>query len=648
MKAAPDRPAQRAAALSPARRRLFAVLAALLPVLVFGVLELGLRAFHYDGDLHLFRRLSFLGGRYYEVNKRFAARYFADVRLLPTPTNDLLLVHKPANGFRVFVMGESTTNGFPYGYNGTFSRVLQDALADVLPRDTVEVVNLGIAAVNSYALWDQTGEILDQHPDAVMIYVGHNEYYGTLGVGSTVSALGSPALIRTYLRLQRLKVFLLARDLAVGLTRSLGRHGAQDSAADLMEYMVRDRDIPLDGALYERGVSQFRSNLGVMLRRFADAGVPVFIGSLTSNLRDQPPFRSVRGGAGPPADSVYAAAQAALARGDTTEARRLFGFAKDLDALRFRAPSEFNRVIEAAARASGAHFVPVNDAFAAASAGGIPGKDLFWEHVHPTQAGYVLMARAYFDALRNAGFLGRGADTTRLRSWQAYADRMDLTEFDQRYAWHTIEALKGRWPFVARPDPAGYPANYTPTDLADSAAFLAAIGGAGWPQAKTALADEYRRRGQLQPALAEYRGLIREQPVNVRFMSIAADLYVQVGDTDRARAELERANGVEPSGVFSYALGTLDLAAGRYARAVARLEESLRDAPDNAAALFDLSRACDLAGDRQRARLYAEKLAGIKPDYPGLAELRARLAGPAGPAGPRPGRRSLRGRTSSR
>ena len=645
MKAAPDRPAQSAAAPSPARRRLFAVLTALLPVLVFGVLELGLRVFNYDGDLHLFRRLSFLGGRYYEVNKRFAARYFADVRLLPTPTNDLLLVHKPANGVRIFVMGESTTNGFPYGYNGTFSRVLQDALTDVLPRDSVEVVNLGIAAVNSYALWDQTGEILDQHPDAVMIYVGHNEYYGTLGVGSTVRAVGSPALIRTYLKLQRLKVFLLARDLAVRLTRALSRNATQDTAADLMEYMVRDPDIPLGGTLYRKGVAQFQDNLGVMLRRFADAGVPVFIGSLTSNLRDQPPFRSVRVAGLPPADSVYAAAQAALRHGDTAEARRLFVSAKDLDGLRFRAPSEFNRVIRDAARASGARYVPVDEAFVAASVGGIPGKELFWEHLHPTQAGYLLMARAYFDALRRAAFLGRGADTTRLRSWQAYSDRMDLTEFDQRYAWHTIEGLKGRWPFVERVNRAGYPANYTPTDLADSAAFLAAAGGAGWPQAKTALADEYRRRGELQQALAEYRGLIREQSVNVRFMSIAADLYVQVGDTVRAREELELANGVEPNGLFDYALGTLDLASKRYSEAVERLEQSLRLAPGNPATLFALSRACDLAGDRQRARLYADRLAAIKPDYPGLAEWRAKLAG-SGPESGRPG--ISRDRTSSR
>jgi lysophospholipase L1-like esterase len=64
-----------------------------------------------------------------------------------------------------------------------FSREVADALRDVLPSDTVEVVNLGIAATNSYAILDFSREIIDQHPDAVMIYAGHNEYYGALGVG---------------------------------------------------------------------------------------------------------------------------------------------------------------------------------------------------------------------------------------------------------------------------------------------------------------------------------------------------------------------------------------------------------------------------------------------------------------------------------
>src|SRR6185295_6821867 len=113
------------------------------------------RALHYKGDLRLFTNLANVDPKYLGVNERVATRYFTSVRTVPTPPTDLFLRVKPTHGLRIFVLGESTTGGFPYGYNGTFSRVVRDALADVLPDDTVEVVNLGIAATTSYALYDE-------------------------------------------------------------------------------------------------------------------------------------------------------------------------------------------------------------------------------------------------------------------------------------------------------------------------------------------------------------------------------------------------------------------------------------------------------------------------------------------------------------
>src|SRR6266702_4132851 len=205
---------------SRTRRRAFALLAVSIPALTFGALEGALRALHYQGDLSLFVRLPYAAGQYMGVNDRVAARYFLNVRMLPTPPTDIFLAAKPTHGFRVFVLGESSAAGFPYLHNGTFARVLQDALQDVMPGDTVEVVNLGVAAITSYALYDEIDEILAQHPDAVVLYAGHNEFYGALGVGSTETLGAVPALVRTYLRLERrLKTVLLARGLVGGLGR---------------------------------------------------------------------------------------------------------------------------------------------------------------------------------------------------------------------------------------------------------------------------------------------------------------------------------------------------------------------------------------------------------------------------------------------
>ena len=134
------------------------------------------------------------GGRYLSANPAIGRRYFPGAAAAPAPPVELFAADKPANGVRLFVMGESTTAGFPYPHNGTFSRVLQDVLRDALPQDSVEVVNLGIAATNSYTVADLAREVAAQQPDAVLIYAGHNEYYGVLGAASTLGA-STPALI---------------------------------------------------------------------------------------------------------------------------------------------------------------------------------------------------------------------------------------------------------------------------------------------------------------------------------------------------------------------------------------------------------------------------------------------------------------------
>jgi len=615
---------------SPARRRAFVLLAVLVPVLAFfGAVEGVLRAMHYGGDLSLFVRRPDLEGKYAAVNNQFAARYFVNVSMLPTPPTDRFLLSKPAHGFRVLVLGESSAAGFPYGYNGTFSRVLQDALQDVMSGDTVEVVNLGVAAINSYALRDEVEEILARQPDAVLIYAGHNEFYGALGAASVETLGAFPAFVRAYLGLQRhLRTLLLARQLAAGLVRRLEpRTGSPRASMSLMQQMVREERIPLGSPTYRRAREQFRDNLRSILTRFRAAGVPVFVGSLTSNLRDQAPLRSVATPTLPAAQRVFDQARQALARGDRAAARRLFAYARDLDALRFRAPGEFNTIIRTIARETGAHYVPVDEAFAAASRDGIPGSELFWEHLHPNQTGYHLMGKVFFEAIEQASFLGRAADTARLRSWQAYYDRMELTDFDVRFAWHQIRSLTTSWPFVEREDPAGYPGNYRPLDAADAVAFDAVNKrDPPWPRAKLELAGYYRSRGQLQRALAEYRGLMREQPENAPLLVLAADIYLRLNDSRPARELVERAYAIEPSGLTCHALGTLELGARHYDRAIALLTQSLQYHPDDPPVLFELSRAYLGKGDLGDARAYAGHLALVSPGFPGLSRWRAWLA----------------------
>jgi lysophospholipase L1-like esterase len=615
------------AELSRKKTLVFSVIAVFSPLVLLGVLEVGLRAGRYGGETPLFEAPAKLHGIYLVPGRRVGARYFPRAKSPPSPPFDAFLVRKPVHGLRIFVMGESAAAGFPYPANGAFSNVLADALQDVLPNDTVEVVNLGITATNSYTIADLAPEVIAQRPDAVLIYAGHNEYYGALGAGSTETLGAVPAFVRLYLRLQRFKTFLLLRNI-VGVAFAAA-HGESpfatpDPHPSKMETVVRDQRITLGGRVYERGKRQFESNLLVALGAFRRAGVPVFIGSTPSNLRDQKPFGS---SASPPDSSasvVFDSARGALARRDTAGARSLFARARDLDLIRFRAPGEFRDVIKRVAAKTGAHYVPSEEVFDSVAQYGIPGQDLFLEHVHPNAGGYLLLGRTYFESLERMGFL-REANFKRLATWHEYARRMDLTPLDYRIAYHTVKTITTRWPFLPVNAQQNYRGTYQPTDFTDSLAFEVSMGTVQWAQAKVATARRFEAGGQVDSAIAEYAGLIRREPHSEAGYRLAGAALLNAKQPQRARPYLEKSYAIEATPFTAYALGVFARQSGDAQRAIALLEQSLSLSPNTPATLYQLSITYAVAHDIVHARATAARLAIVSPQYPGLVSLASAL-----------------------
>jgi len=57
------------------------------------------------------------------------------------------------------VLGESSTFGYPYAHNGSMFKMLDQRLADFFPERKLEIVNLGMPAISSFALpvcWRRT------------------------------------------------------------------------------------------------------------------------------------------------------------------------------------------------------------------------------------------------------------------------------------------------------------------------------------------------------------------------------------------------------------------------------------------------------------------------------------------------------------
>lgn len=464
-----------------------------LPVVLLGLGEAGLRLAGYGHDLEPLFIPSPQQPAYLQANPRVVTRFFVDPAQAPSVSIETAYfrAQKAPGTLRVFVQGESSAAGFPYGLGAALAGALDQRLERAFPGREVEVISTALAAVNSYALLDFADEIIAQQPDAVLVYVGHNEYLGILGVGSTLRVAASPLLTRAFLAVRELRLFQV-------MSRLLGRGGTQavegsPAVADtLMERVAGERSIPLDSETYRAGLEQFDANLRRLLARYRAAGVPVFVGTLVSNERDQLPLAVLSGAeadSAGAAKTAYLAAQDTEAAGNYAAAREGYAWARDLDPLRFRAPSQFNAVIATAAQASDATVVDVHAAFVEASEHGLVGNELLLEHVHPNLDGYFLLADAYFDAMVARGIPGR--PEVELSDGEARAD-LPVSEVDRLFGEYKVLRIKSGWPFAPTwtapqlPPPASEPERLA-QDL-----YFERI---SWPEAQDQLRRHYQATG---------------------------------------------------------------------------------------------------------------------------------------------------------
>ena len=197
--------------LSAGQKKLYTILMLLIPFAFLGLLEVGLNLFSYGNEYPLFEPLKSVHG--YSVQSRTVMqRYFSPPTNPPASNLDVFRTQKTDSTFRIVVQGGSSAAGYPYYYGGAFSRMLEVRLQDVFPDKEIEVINTATAAINSYTLLDITDEIIEIEPDLVLIYAGHNEYYGALGIGSAESLGQFRGVVNFYLKLRKYKTVQMIED----------------------------------------------------------------------------------------------------------------------------------------------------------------------------------------------------------------------------------------------------------------------------------------------------------------------------------------------------------------------------------------------------------------------------------------------------
>ena len=324
------------AALSSSKKRIFVLSTLAVPIVMFLLLEILLRLFQYGPDLSLFTTQQVAGKTYYRMNPEVKSRYFSSIPFTPTTSLDLFQMPKPAKTFRMFCLGGSTTVGYPYWYNGSFSTFLRDRLHAIFPEKKIEIINMGMTATNSFTVDDMARELVGYQPDCFLVYDGHNEFYGALGVASHESLGRYRVLTKAYLRLIHLRTFMLIRN---GLTNIAGLFvsSSHASPSTLMEKLAGGQYIPINSTTYQACLSVFKDNLEELKSISGEYSVLVLLASQVSNLRDLPPFISRNPAEGKQPDTIqaiYGKGTSLWSRGSFPEALSTFQEMEERDSAR--------------------------------------------------------------------------------------------------------------------------------------------------------------------------------------------------------------------------------------------------------------------------------------------------------------------------
>jgi len=347
-----------------------------------------------------------------------------------------------------------------------------------------------------------------------------------------------------------------------------------------MSRVAAERSIPLDSPLYEQGLAQFRGNLERLLRRYRAAGVPVFIGTLASNERDQPPFASAPPEAGEGSALVrFERARQLEASGEHAAARAEYLAASDRDELRFRAPQAFNDVIRRTADATGATVVDVQAALAAASSNGIIGAELMLEHVHPNVEGYFQLASAYFPRLVQwAGPAAVVVDDATARV------EIPVTAVDRLHGEYRVAMLKNDWPFVPERRPTTLPPATTRIEEIAQGWFA---GRLSWLEAMNEALVTYQQ-GSNHLEAARVAANLADAFVNAAEPQYTAGrLLLQAEQPERGLHFIRRAVAIDAAKVeYRLSLAQAQFMLGRPEDSVATLEAILARHPDDARAKY--------------------------------------------------------------
>ncbi|MGA2248094.1 MAG: tetratricopeptide repeat protein [Verrucomicrobiota bacterium] len=629
----PSQPAAHARALPPkdgsqpaiehgsipqSRRWWFRILAALLPILLLGLAELGLRLADYGSNTSFFLECGQSGRTLLVENPKFGWRFFPPA-IARTPQPLSLAADKPAGTIRIFVFGESAAMGDPDPSFG-FPRQLEQMLAACEPSHKFEVVNTAMTAINSHVIREIARDCAPRHGDFWVVYAGNNEVVGPFGAG-TVFGRQAP-------RLAIVRASLLVKSTRLGQWLDSFRARSADPLEWQGMEMFLQNQVRRDDPGMQIVTENFARNLEAIVELGQHSGARVLLATVPVNLKDSPPFASQhrpdlsaaeldawekyfgRGRAaqeaGRFADALAAYNEAGQVDAEfaelpfrqavcelalnQTNAVSNFLLARDLDTLRFRADSRINQTIRRIAVARGATLIDAEQDCARHSPAGITGESLFYDHVHLNFAGNFLVAKLFAAEIEKKLTGPTLSASAPLLAEDEVARRLALTDFDRRRIGQEMRLRLQQPPFISQ-------LNSKSRDEE-------------WQETLNRLEAPPER------FVGEYQAALKLVPDDWVIHADFGRLLEAAGDEPAANLqwhEVARLMPHEPDAWFQ--LGNLAYNARSFAGAQAFFQEALQRKPDLLEALNGLGLSLAAQGQAEKAILKFRAALQLVPSY---------------------------------
>jgi tetratricopeptide (TPR) repeat protein len=440
----------------------------LIPLLALGMLEMALRLGGYGYPTGFFKPVRIGDQEWLVENDSFGFRFFPP-ELARMPATLRLPARKAPGTYRIFILGESAALGDPEPAFGA-GRYLEVLLRERFPQAKFEVVNVAMTAINSHAILPIARDCAGQAGDLWIVYMGNNEMVGPFGAATVFGAQAPPwELVRLNLAIKKLRLGQLLAEAGRKLSGKDSRRASWSGMQMFVGNLVGPGDRRKQ-AVYRN----FEKNLRDILQAGLDSGANILLSTVAVNLKDCPPFGSLissnlstgdrdqverllaegnaLAGQGNGTDAVQCCEQAARFNPQSAElefrwggcllnlsnrpvSRVHFQKALDLDCLPFRADTRINTIISEAGRQLASPRLTLFDAGVAMGmdpAGGIPGQETFYDHVHYNFDGNYRLARAWAENVAPGlpQSLRAGAAAT-WASQEICEQRLGLTEWDR-------------------------------------------------------------------------------------------------------------------------------------------------------------------------------------------------------------------------